>query len=132
MIRGDIRDRTPRQVAEAPPSSCTSQPSSVTLHVHAIRSLTGGQRRGTQALVEDAKAAGVQRLVFASTCSNYGRMADPTVPITEEGALRPVSLYAEQKVGIERPCSMAAFNGLEPTACALRPSTGLRHGCGST
>ena len=40
-------------------------------------------------------------------------MADPTVPITEEGELAPVSLYAEQKVQIERsllnggrrPCS---------------------------
>ena len=71
--------------------------------------------RGTQALVEDAKAAGVQRLVFASTCSNYGRMADPTVPITEEGTLRPVSLYAEQKVGIEQAVLDGAFNGLKPT-----------------
>jgi len=57
---------------------------------------------GSEALVADARAAGVRRLVFASTCSNYGRMADPTVPITETGELRPVSLYAEQKVGIER------------------------------
>ncbi|SHL39118.1 Nucleoside-diphosphate-sugar epimerase [Pseudonocardia thermophila] len=56
---------------------------------------------GATAMVRDAAAAGVQRFVFASTCSNYGRMADPTVPITEEGELRPVSLYAEQKVGIE-------------------------------
>ncbi len=44
----------------------------------------------------------MQRLVFASTCSNYGRMADPSVPIDEHGVLAPVSLYAEQKVGIER------------------------------
>ena len=44
----------------------------------------------------------MERLVFASTCSNYGRMADPSVPITEEGDLRPVSLYAEQKVAMER------------------------------
>jgi nucleoside-diphosphate-sugar epimerase len=58
--------------------------------------------QATRALVADARAAGVERLVFASTCSNYGRMADPTVPITEEGELRPVSLYAEQKVGMER------------------------------
>lgn len=56
----------------------------------------------TRALVDDVRAAGVERLVFASTCSNYGRMADPTVPITEEGELRPVSLYAEQKVGMEQ------------------------------
>jgi nucleoside-diphosphate-sugar epimerase len=58
--------------------------------------------QATRALVADANAAGVQRLVFASTCSNYGRMADPTVPIDEEGELSPVSLYAEQKVGMEQ------------------------------
>jgi nucleoside-diphosphate-sugar epimerase len=40
--------------------------------------------------------------VFASTCSNYGRMTDPTVPIDETGELAPVSLYAEQKVAVER------------------------------
>ena len=57
---------------------------------------------GSRSLVHDARAAGVARMVFASTCSNYGRMADPTVPITEDGTLAPVSLYAEQKVGIEQ------------------------------
>jgi len=58
--------------------------------------------QATRDLVADARQAGVERLVFASTCSNYGRMADPTVPITEEGELSPVSLYAEQKVGMEK------------------------------
>jgi nucleoside-diphosphate-sugar epimerase len=58
--------------------------------------------QATRALVADANELGVERLVFASTCSNYGRMADPNVPITEEGELRPVSLYAEQKVGMEQ------------------------------
>ena len=72
--------------------------------------------QATEALVADAHGAGVQRLVFASTCSNYGRMADPTMPITEEGELRPVSLYAEQKVGMERLIlGAAAGNGLAPT-----------------
>jgi nucleoside-diphosphate-sugar epimerase len=56
----------------------------------------------TDALTGEARAAGVQRLVFASTCSNYGRMDDPSVPITEDGRLSPVSLYAEQKVAMER------------------------------
>ncbi|HEX6651426.1 MAG TPA: NAD(P)-dependent oxidoreductase [Thermoleophilaceae bacterium] len=56
---------------------------------------------GTRALLGDALERGVERLVFASTCSNYGRMADPTVPVDEEAALAPVSLYAEQKVGVE-------------------------------
>jgi nucleoside-diphosphate-sugar epimerase len=53
----------------------------------------------TRTLVEEAAA---ERLVFASTCSNYGRMADPLVPVDETAPLAPVSLYAEQKVAIER------------------------------
>jgi len=69
----------------------------------------------TADLVADAKAAGVERFVFASTCSNYGRMADPTVPITEDGELSPVSLYAEQKVSMEQALLAGAGNGLHPT-----------------
>jgi nucleoside-diphosphate-sugar epimerase len=53
---------------------------------------------GTRVVVEDAAT----RVVFASTCSNYGRMADPLVPVDETAPLAPVSLYAEQKVAIER------------------------------
>ncbi|HEX2017119.1 MAG TPA: NAD(P)-dependent oxidoreductase [Solirubrobacteraceae bacterium] len=70
---------------------------------------------GSRALVADAERAGVKRLVFASTCSNYGRMADPTVPIDENGELAPVSLYAEQKVGIERALLEEHRGTLEPT-----------------
>src|SRR5215218_9567581 len=65
------------------------------------------------ALLDDAARAGVERLVFASTCSNYGRMTDPTVPINEDGVLAPVSLYAEQKVAVER-----ALLGLDPAPFA--------------
>jgi len=54
------------------------------------------------ALAEDAAVAGVKRFVMASTCSNYGRMTDPTTPIDETGVLAPVSLYAEQKVAVEQ------------------------------
>src|SRR4051794_11295 len=54
-----------------------------------------------KALAADAAAAQVERFVMASTCSNYGRMTDPTVPIDETGVLAPVSLYAEQKVEVE-------------------------------
>jgi nucleoside-diphosphate-sugar epimerase len=54
--------------------------------------------------------------VFTSTCSNYGRMADPTVSIDEDGELRPISLYAEQKVGIEKALLNGAHGGdLRPT-----------------
>src|SRR4051812_24731292 len=49
-----------------------------------------------------AEAFDVERFVMASTCSNYGRMTDPMVPIDESGVLAPVSLYAEQKVAVEK------------------------------
>jgi nucleoside-diphosphate-sugar epimerase len=69
----------------------------------------------TAALVRDATEAGVRRLIFASTCSNYGRMADPTVPIVEDGVLAPVSLYAEQKVAIEKSLLGHQNGGPQPT-----------------
>lgn len=53
-------------------------------------------------LLEEASKAGARRFVFASTCSNYGRMADPDGYVDETAELRPVSLYAETKVGVER------------------------------
>jgi nucleoside-diphosphate-sugar epimerase len=117
LIRGDIRDADARRAA--------LEGADELVHLAAIVGDPACARDpkvsqevnvgGSQALVEDAKAAGVRRLVFASTCSNYGRMADPTVPITEEGELRPVSLYAEQKVGIEKAMLDGDFDGLKPT-----------------
>jgi nucleoside-diphosphate-sugar epimerase len=68
----------------------------------------------SRAMIADAAAGGVSRFVFASTCSNYGRMADPTVPIDETAELAPVSLYAEQKVEIERML-LEDGHGLEGT-----------------
>lgn len=52
-------------------------------------------------LFEKAEAKGVKRFVFASTCSNYGKMADPNSYVDENSELRPVSLYAELKVKFE-------------------------------
>jgi len=56
----------------------------------------------SRTIAAEARDAGVRHMVLASTCSNYGRMSDPTVPIDESGVLAPVSLYAEQKVEVER------------------------------
>ena len=54
------------------------------------------------ALLEECRRAKVARFVFASTCSNYGRMKDPTCYVDERSELAPVSLYAETKVAVER------------------------------
>lgn len=52
-------------------------------------------------LIEESQRAGVTRFVFASTCSNYGKMQDVNQYVDEESELRPVSLYAETKVAVE-------------------------------
>lgn len=64
-------------------------------------------------LVSAAQTARVSRLVFASTCSNYGRMHDTSVLADEGNTLSPLSLYAETKVAVER-----VVLGLEPSPTA--------------
>ncbi|HEY1576109.1 MAG TPA: NAD(P)-dependent oxidoreductase [Terracidiphilus sp.] len=53
------------------------------------------------ALIEESQHAGVERFIFASTCSNYGKMKDATQYVDEDSELSPVSLYAETKVAVE-------------------------------
>lgn len=56
----------------------------------------------TKQFYDLCQKAGIARFVFASTCSNYGRMDDPNVFLNEESKLAPVSLYAETKVEAEK------------------------------
>lgn len=70
---------------------------------------------GTAAVALAAREAGVQRLIFASTCSVYGsqnRFADEGTPC------KPLSIYAESKVDAER-----ALCSLFPTRTVLRFGT---------
>lgn len=60
-------------------------------------------------LIEESKAAGVSRFLFASTCSNYGKMSNAEQYVDETSELRPVSLYAETKVAFEH--AMLESNG---------------------
>lgn len=53
----------------------------------------------TSVIAEVAKASGIKRFVFASTCSVYGASDEI---LDEESSLNPVSLYARSKIASER------------------------------
>jgi nucleoside-diphosphate-sugar epimerase len=117
VIRADIRDAEARKQALAGAEAVVHLAAIVGDPACALDPKVSDDVnvQATRALVADANELGVQRLVFASTCSNYGRMADPNVPITEEGELRPVSLYAEQKVGMEQLILASGTGPTKPT-----------------
>jgi nucleoside-diphosphate-sugar epimerase len=117
VIRGDVRDAEARGRALAGVQEVVHLAAIVGDPACALDPQASDEVnvQGTRSLVAEANAAGVERLLFASTCSNYGRMADPSVPITEEGELHPVSLYAEQKVDMEKLILGAGTNGTQPT-----------------
>jgi nucleoside-diphosphate-sugar epimerase len=72
----------------------------------------------TRELVREAHETGVQRFVFASTCSNYGKLETDELA-TEEWELNPVSLYAETKVAAELDILAQSGNGFGATCLRL-------------
>lgn len=72
---------------------------------------------GSLNLLEVARQAKVKRFIFASTCSNYGKMTDHNSYVDENSLLAPVSLYAELKVKFEKVLleKVSGNDGFSPT-----------------
>jgi nucleoside-diphosphate-sugar epimerase len=68
---------------------------------------------GTLALARAARRVGVQRFLFASSCSLYG--AAGSAAVAEDAELFPVTPYGEAKVAAERELSLLADDGFSPT-----------------
>jgi len=78
-------------------------------------------------LIEKSKSAGVSKFIFASTCSNYGKMDNPEAYVDENSKLAPVSLYAELKVKFEKYMlsEMQKPSGFSPTSLRFSTVYGL-------
>ncbi|OBK74548.1 NAD(P)-dependent oxidoreductase [Mycobacterium sp. 1274761.0] len=63
-------------------------------------------------LAKLAKSAGVNRFLYASTCSVYGSAGDNLV--TEDAPLRPLTPYAESKVRVEDDVANIADSSFSP------------------
>lgn len=70
-------------------------------------------------LAQIAKAVGVKRFLFASSCSNYGAAGDNF--LTEEASFNPVTPYGRSKVKVELALQKMADKEFSPTY--IRAST---------
>lgn len=89
----------------------------------------GINHEATVLLAESAKEAGVERFIFASSCSLYGR-ADSDEMLDESAAFNPVTPYGQSKVLAERDLALLADDEFSPTymrnATAFGESARLR------
>lgn len=112
-IRKDVRDSTPEDFEGI----------DAVFHLAAISNDPVGDlnpectldlnHRGTLAVARAAKAAGVERFVFSSSCSLYG--AGGQDALDESAAFNPVTPYGESKILAEQGLAELADDDFSPT-----------------
>ncbi len=77
-------------------------------------------------LLEASLRSGIGWFVFASTCSNYGRMPGTDDVLDEAAPLQPLSVYAETKVAVEQALlEPGRWDGMACTALRLATLFGV-------
>ena len=109
----DIRDAEASQLADYDAVICLAALSNDPLgHLNPAATYSINHE-GTLRLARAAKQAGVERFLFASSCSLYGAAGSRAV--TEDAELFPVTPYGETKVLAERDLSLLADDSFSPT-----------------
>ena len=114
-LRGDIRDRD--RVRELVTGADVVVHAAAALQIQASRdSIRSVNVAGTENVLQEARDAGVQRVVFISSTAVYG--VPEKHPIEEDDPLVGVGSYGESKIDAEGLCRVAA---VETTI--VRPKT---------
>jgi len=109
----DMRDVTVGQLADCDAVICLAALSNDPLGDLNPGATHSVNLDGTMQLARAAKAAGVGRFLFASSCSLYGAAGSGAV--AEDADLYPVTAYGETKVQAERALSALADDDFSPT-----------------
>jgi len=78
----------------------------------------GCNYRSTLTLAEICKWLGIERFIFASSCSVYGQ-SNETMHLTEESPTNPLSFYARDKLMCERALRAMSDETFRPTILRL-------------
>lgn len=108
----DIRDAEPGELAGYDGVVCLAALSNDPLGDLNPAATYSVNLAGTMQLARAAKKAGIERFLFASSCSLYG--AAGSAAVAEDAELFPVTPYGEAKVAAERELSLLANDGFSP------------------